>query len=91
MKKLLSSVITTLSVLVDVKSFFFHTRFHTQPTRILETVEKDKTAAGSPKVDDEDTKQLCAEESPSATIEGTAINSKQSRHQRTKYAADTMH
>ena len=91
MKKFLVSVIATLSVLIDVKSFFFHARLHTQPTRILDAIEKDEATSSSPKVDDEDTKQLCAEESPSATIEGTAINSKQSRHQRTKYAADTMH
>ena len=91
MKKLLSSVITTLSVFVDVKSFFFHARLYTQPTRILDAIEKDEATSSSPKVDDKHTKHLCAEESPSAIIESTAINSKQSRQHGTKYAADTMH
>lgn len=45
MKKFLSSVIATLSVLVDVKSFFFHARLYTQPTRILDAIEKDEATS----------------------------------------------
>ena len=56
---------------VNIQSFFLDTGIHTQTVNLLNAVEQDESANCCPEVDHEDTKSLCAEESPTKAVEGT--------------------
>ena len=76
---------------IDVKTFFFDSLVYTQAVQLLDAIEQDETAGGSPKVDDQDTETLGAEESPAVTIESAVRCRQQTRHQCAENTADTMH
>ena len=76
---------------VNVETFLFDALVNTQAMQFLDTIEQSDTTGSSPKVDDEDAKQLCAEESSAVTVESTVRSRQQTRHQRTQNTADTMY
>ena len=56
---------------IDVKTFFFDSLVHTQAVQLLNAIEQDETAGCSPKVDDQYSETLGAEESPAVTVKST--------------------
>ena len=56
---------------VNIEALFFNALFYTQPMNLLDAVEKDDAADGSPEVDDQNAETLGTEKSPAMTIEGT--------------------
>ena len=56
---------------VYVKTFLLYALVDTQAMQFLDAIEQSNTTGGSPKVDDENSKQLSAEESPTITVEST--------------------
>ena len=64
-------VVASLSVLVNVQTFFLNALVYTQTVSELNAVEEGESTGGSPEVDHEDTKALSTEESPAVTVEGT--------------------
>ena len=78
-------------MLVNIKTFLLDALVHTQAMQLLDAVEQGKSTGGSPEVDNEDTKALGSEKSPSVTVEGTTTCREQTRHQRAENTADTMH
>ena len=76
---------------VNVEAFLLDALVNTQAVQLLDAIEQSDTTGSCPKVDDEDTKQLCAEESPAVTVESTIRSRQQTRHQSTQNTADTMY
>ena len=58
-------------MLVDIQTFFLDSFINTETSNLLDTPEEDDTCSSCPKVDADDTEALCAEETETATIEGT--------------------
>ena len=56
---------------VDVETFFFYALADTQAVRLLDAVEQDESAGGSPEVNDQNAEALSTEESPTMTVECT--------------------
>ena len=56
---------------VNVKTFFFDSLVHAQAVQLLDAIEQEETAGGSPKVDDQYAEALSTEESPAVTVERT--------------------
>ena len=56
---------------IDVETFFFDSLVYAQTMQLLDAIEQDETAGGSPKVDDQNPKTLGPEEPPTMTIEST--------------------
>ena len=66
-------VVAAFTMLVDIQTFFLDSLINTETSNLLDTPEEDDTCYGCPKVDADDTEALCAEETETATIEGTTI------------------
>ena len=63
-------VITRLSMFVNIQSFVLNAAINAQTMQLLDAIEQDKAAGGSPEVDDRDAGARRPEESPAMTIEG---------------------
>ena len=59
---------------VDVEAFLFDALVDAQAMQFLDAIEQGESAGSSPKVDDEDTETLSAEESPAVTVERTILS-----------------
>ena len=84
-------VVAAFSVLVDVETFFLDAGIYTKAVQFLDAKEEDETASGCPKVDDEDAEALSAEETPTASVEGTVACREQASHQGTEDTTNTMY
>ena len=62
-----SLVVATLTMLVDIETFFLDSLINTETSNLLDTPEEDDTCYGCPKVDAEDTEALSTEESEATT------------------------
>ena len=78
-------------MLVNVETFFLDTTVDTQTVQLLDTIEQNETTDSSPKVDDEDAKAFCTEESPAVAIESTVRGRQQTRHQGAENTTDTVY
>ena len=85
-----SLVVATLTMHVDIETFFLDSLINTETSNLLDTPEEDDTCYGCPKVDAEDTEALCTEESEATTIEGATIKGEETSHQSTEDTAYTM-
>ena len=86
-----SLVVATLTMLVDIETFFLDSLINTETSNLLDTPEEDDTCYGCPKVDAEDTEALSTEESEATTIEGATIKGEETSHQGTEDTAYTMY
>lgn len=62
------SVVAAFSVLIHVKTLFLNTCVNTQAVYLLYAVEEYDSTDGSPKVDDDDSEELGAEESETVAV-----------------------
>lgn len=77
-------------MLVDIQTFFLDSLINTETSNLLDTPEEDDTCSSCPKVDADDTEALCAEETETATIEGTTIKGEETCHHGTEDTTYTM-
>ena len=78
-------------MLVDIETFFLNSLVNSQAGNLLDSPEEDNTCCGCPKIDAEDTEALSSEETETATVEGTAIESEETCHQGTEDTTYTMY
>ena len=83
-------VVAAFTMLVGIQTFFLDSLINTETSNLLDTPEEDDTCSSCPKVDAEDTEALCAEETETATIEGTTIKGEETCHQGTEDTTYTM-
>ena len=86
-----SLVVATLTMLVDIETFFLDSLINTETSNLLDTPEEDDTCYGCPKVDAEDTEALSSEETETATVEGTAVKGEETCHQGTEDTTYTVY
>ena len=86
-----SLVVATLTMLIDIETFFLNSLVNTETSNLLDTPEEDNTCYGCPKVDAKDTEALSTEESEATTIEGATIKSEETSHQGTEDTTNTMY
>ena len=78
-------------MLVYVEALFLDALIHSQACYLLDAPEEDDACHGSPSVDYQDTKCLSGEEAKASTVEGTAVEGKETRHERAEDAAYAVH
>ena len=78
-------------MLVDIETFLLDSLVNTETTDLLDTPEEDDTCCSCPKVDNENTEDLCSEETEATTIESAAIESEETCHQGTEDTTYTMY
>lgn len=69
-------VISRLSVLVNIKSFFFDARRNTQTVQLVKALEDDESHHDSPSGYYQSGEGLSTEETETASVEGAAVYSK---------------
>ena len=84
-------VVATLTMLINIQTFFLDSLINTETSNLLDTPEEDNTCYGCPKVDAEDTETLSTEESEATTIEGATVEGEKTGHQGTEDTAYTMY
>lgn len=86
-----SLVVATLTMLIDIETFFLDSLINTETSNLLDTPEEDNTCYGCPKVDAENAEALSTEESEATTIESTTVEGEKTGHQGTEDTAYTMY
>ena len=85
-----SLVVATLTMLIDIETFFLDSLINTETSNLLDTPEEDNTCYGCPKVDSENAEALSTEEAEATTIEGTTVEGEKTSHQGTEDTTNTM-
>ena len=86
-----SLVVATLTMLVDIETFFLNSLVNTETSNLLDSPEEDDTCYGCPKVDAEDTEALSTKEAEATTIESTTVEGEETGHQGTEDTTNTMY